>query len=119
MKRIKEIVLNLEGNSEKWLYQNRFKIIRFLVTATFLKLFSSVPYLNLIVSPEYVYYLIVIAIALIFEIRVFVLVYVVFVLFILAFVFYLAGSIDAAESLGNFIYVILFYTVLRLTFMYA
>ena len=119
MKKIKEEILNLEGSGEKWLYKNRFKIIRFLVVAAFLKLFSSVPYLNLIVNPEYVYYLIVISAALIFEIRVFVLVYVVFTLFLLAFVFYLAGGVDAAETLGNFIYVVLFYTVLKLTFKYA
>ncbi len=118
---MKEIIgrfLGLEVGVEKWIYQNRFKIIRFLIAAIFLRLFSAVPYLNLIISPEYVYYLMVIAGILIFNIKVSGLIISAIFLFIVSFGFFAMGTVEIAESVGNFIYVILFFGALKAIFAY-
>ncbi len=116
MKKIKSLFLELEKNILDWSYRDRIKIFRFLAITVSLKLISSIPYLNLVVSPAFVLYIVSILAMIIFDVNLKSLIVFCFLLFLFALGFTLIGAIESGEAVGNFIYFVFIYITVKYIF---
>lgn len=116
MGKIKKIFLTKEKDVLNWFSHNRTRVFLFLGVSILLRLVSSLPYLNLIISPSIVSFSVVIFAVITFIVKLRNLVIFCLFLFVLALGFTLVGGIESAEAIGNFIYFIFIYITIKFIF---
>ena len=117
MRKIKKIILlTKEKDILGWFSNNRIRVFLFLAASILLWLVSSLPYLNLILSSDFVYFCVAIFAVIAFIVSLRNLVIFCLLLFVLALFLTLAGAVESAEVIGNFIYFILIYITIKFIF---
>ena len=116
MIKIKKIFLTKEKNVLGWFFNNRTRVFLFLAVSILLWLTSFIPYLNLIISPSLVYFLVAIFAVITFIVSLRDLVIFCLLLFVLALLLTLIGAVESAEVVSNFVYFILIYITIKFIF---
>ena len=116
MTKNKNLFIRLESKVLDWLFRNRIKVFRFAVLALILLMFSSLPYLNLIFTTGFTFYLIAILGTIFFGLSTARIIFLCIFLFGIALIFTLIGDTESAEILTNFIYFLLVWGTIRFTF---
>lgn len=104
--------LHIEKKILDWIVENRYQLFLLILIYGFLKLFSMLPYVNLLVDNQVIVFIVSITAFFILNIGIKRPLFVGILLFIPALIFELVGEPEVAEIIGNFIFGIFFVTAI-------